>query len=168
MSSSRYKKRRSTSQGNYRYAPEKNNKETITTQCIVCGAALVFILLINLINSEFTRDIKISVSAAISENMTAGDVKDSLDKTWSTITGIRDNVSFLLGGTQNENQAVDVFLHQTPPPQFQPQATPAAQLPVLPLGNNRIDEDILQEILERRDYYGVLQSKNFAIPAHLQ
>lgn len=116
----------------------------VLLQCIVSGMALCLLLLISLVNTKFTDDLRNNLKLAISGSTTFDEVKDNAAEATSVFFNVQDDFKSLFGnGTEAPTQPADT---DTPYAEEKPEDSEEA-------GSFRIDEDILEEMTNRKDPY---------------
>lgn len=129
--------------------PEKrvSVSEIIIKQCIVSGIIFSFILLLNLINTDFTQDIREELKIALSNNMSADEIKKAAGKSLDTFSDMQNSVKTIMGGTPETTETY------VPTPEVIPDNSPRStddtsdpSIQASPSPDFRIDEDILLEM----------------------
>ena len=128
--------------------PKRDFREVLFMQCIISGMMLVVILFISVIHLPMTEDLKVSLKTALSHHAELDDILSASSEFDAVFVGMQNSVKTIFGETTRENEvAVSI-----PTVTAVPTQTPAVH-------EFRIDEDILQQINEREDFYGEAEKK---------
>ncbi len=139
--------------------------DSFIMQCTVSGMILALLLFVRFVDVPFTHDLRQSLKSAIETDMKIQDVSQVGNVFKSAFDNVQKSVTSLLFGNKNATDTSELTQNvetNTPTPSAKPTVTPEAgnantntntqTAPPQPT-DFRIDEDILNEINSREDFY---------------
>jgi|GEM_PF-1967844 len=128
-----------------RNEPQKDWQARVLLQCIVSSGILCFILIICMVNTGLTNNIRANLKSAISSGTTTSEVRENIGQATGAFLVLQDSIRSFFG-KEDEPEPAAATEAETPEGQEgSPEATGSQDF--------RIDEDILSELQNQPDPY---------------
>lgn len=131
-------------------------RERVLLQCIISSIVLAAALFINLIKTDFTNGLSLKIKDALSADLDAGafGIGAGISKAEEFIAGALDYIKSAVGFGGESGEAL-TELEPGAHEEYSAAEEEASAAPEKPekTGSGRIDEDMLEEINGREDFY---------------